>query len=230
MIQTQTELNTALFELEPLLREKYGLKRFGYFGSFARNEQRADSDVDVLYEADDDSFELCFKLERLLKDNTGRDVQFIHAPNLRNDYKAGILEDVRYIQDGRIVGGHQFLTENERVHRMKIDDVYLKDILYSMERIEHTVSEIKLWEYLKYQDRKDIVDRRFQIIGDAIKLLSPQLKLRHPEIPWQHLADLRNKIVHDYNSDYNSQVWSLIHHEIIPNIETMKKIVKKEVE
>ncbi|WP_342632902.1 nucleotidyltransferase family protein [Methanofollis liminatans] len=39
-----------LEEVLPLLRERFGVARIGIFGSFARGEDRPESDVDILAE------------------------------------------------------------------------------------------------------------------------------------------------------------------------------------
>ena len=39
-----------LKEHEILIKEKFGVKRIGIFGSFARGEEKAGSDIDVLVE------------------------------------------------------------------------------------------------------------------------------------------------------------------------------------
>ncbi|GEM_PF-200511 len=47
------DLDTILFSIQkmkPLLQEKYHVKTIGVFGSYVRNEQTADSDLDILIE------------------------------------------------------------------------------------------------------------------------------------------------------------------------------------
>lgn len=36
------------------------------------------------------------------------------------------------------------------------------------------------------------------IIGEAAKMVSPELRAEHPEIPWREAAGMRDKIVHHY--------------------------------
>jgi uncharacterized protein with HEPN domain len=36
------------------------------------------------------------------------------------------------------------------------------------------------------------------IIGEAAKMVSPELRAEHPEIPWRKAAGMRDKIVHHY--------------------------------
>lgn len=46
------EILSALRRARPELAERFGVKRLAIFGSYARGEQREDSDVDILVEVD----------------------------------------------------------------------------------------------------------------------------------------------------------------------------------
>jgi len=58
-------------EHEQEIRERFSVRRIGVFGSFARSEAGAESDVDVLVEFErptfDNFMELCFYLEDLFE-------------------------------------------------------------------------------------------------------------------------------------------------------------------
>jgi hypothetical protein len=77
----------------------YGLKRLGLFGSFAREQQESDSDVDVLveFEPGQKTFQnfmsLCFLLEELFK----RDVEIVTPESLSPSLKPNILQEAEYI-------------------------------------------------------------------------------------------------------------------------------------
>jgi uncharacterized protein len=49
-MKTQTYITTKLTELKPILQQKYPVESIALFGSYARNEQTEDSDVDVMIE------------------------------------------------------------------------------------------------------------------------------------------------------------------------------------
>ena len=40
--------------------------------------------------------------------------------------------------------------------------------------------------------------RYLQVIGEAVRSLSPDVKERHPEVQWRDIGRLRNKLVHHY--------------------------------
>lgn len=106
MVETKTSSNqieTAAFigvikESKRDLREKYGVRRIGIFGSYARNMQRKKSDIDILveFEKDIDLFDfLDVKgfLENILKIK----VDLVMKTALKPNIGKRILKEVRYV-------------------------------------------------------------------------------------------------------------------------------------
>ena len=69
-MKTREEIIRLLEGRRGLLRSRYGVRRLALFGSYARGEQREDSDVDILVEVDPaiglDFVSLADELEELL--------------------------------------------------------------------------------------------------------------------------------------------------------------------
>ena len=65
-------------------------------------------------------------------------------------------------------------------------------------------------------DRKtiDAVIRNFEIIGEASKQLSEELKLKNADIPWKEMIGTRNRIIHEYADVDLGIVWSIIELEL----------------
>lgn len=40
--------------------------------------------------------------------------------------------------------------------------------------------------------------RLLEILGEAAARVTPELRERHPEIPWRDIADTRNRVIHEY--------------------------------
>ena len=78
------------------LAEKYTVKRIGVFGSFARGDDRADSDIDILVELAEPTFDhymdLKFKLEEVLQ----RPVDLVLADSIKARLKPIIEREVVY--------------------------------------------------------------------------------------------------------------------------------------
>ena len=52
-MRTLDEIKRILQDQKPYLAERYGVTVIGVFGSYVRNEQRTDSDIDILVELED---------------------------------------------------------------------------------------------------------------------------------------------------------------------------------
>ncbi len=53
---TQDEILKSLSDVKPYLQEKYGVQKIGLFGSYARNEATAQSDIDIYVELKENTF------------------------------------------------------------------------------------------------------------------------------------------------------------------------------
>jgi hypothetical protein len=83
---------------EEFIRRRYGVKRIGIFGSFARGEAIEGSDVDVIVEfgQDAENFDNYIELKYFLQEIFGRDVDLATADALRPQLKDDILKEVVY--------------------------------------------------------------------------------------------------------------------------------------
>ena len=87
----------SLRDARKMLR-KFGVRRIGLFGSFARGEQTADSDLDFLVELEKPSFRNFMDLAFYLEDRFGRRVELITNGNL-SPYIAPVVErEVRWCE------------------------------------------------------------------------------------------------------------------------------------
>ncbi|MBT5934860.1 MAG: nucleotidyltransferase family protein [Sulfurimonas sp.] len=80
--------------------EKYHITKIGLFGSFARDEQTQDSDVDLLIELEDgitDIYDLKISLNNYLSDAFERSVDLAREKYLKPYVKELILKDAIYV-------------------------------------------------------------------------------------------------------------------------------------
>ncbi len=80
------------------IKSQFHLKCIGVFGSFARGEAKAESDVDVLVEFEDEyvTFDNYAELKFYLEDLFGREVDLVTMNAIRPQMKDAILSEVTY--------------------------------------------------------------------------------------------------------------------------------------
>lgn len=91
------QLKTLLREQAPFLEEKYGAHIIGIFGSYVRDEQRSESDLDILIELDRPpkiSLIGLVELEHYLSDVLGVRVDIAIKKNLKKRIGERILREV----------------------------------------------------------------------------------------------------------------------------------------
>lgn len=83
---------------ESEIKKKFGVKKIGIFGSFARGEEKDGSDIDVLVEFKEDckTFDNYMDLKFTLEDLFSRKIDLVTMDALRPQLKDGILQEVIY--------------------------------------------------------------------------------------------------------------------------------------
>ena len=76
--------------------------------------------------------------------------------------------------------------------------LYLRDILEAIERIESYVKGRSFEQFSKDTLVIDAVVRNFEIIGEATKHIPAEIKQDHPLIKWKEMAGMRDKLAHEY--------------------------------
>ncbi len=96
-----TETQTMIRELKkglPVLRNKYGIRKIGIFGSYLRGEQKRKSDVDILVDFERAvSFFEFLALEGELSRLTGKKVDLMMKTALKPGIGKHILSEVVYL-------------------------------------------------------------------------------------------------------------------------------------
>jgi uncharacterized protein with HEPN domain len=87
------------------------------------------------------------------------------------------------------------------------DKVYLDHIADSITRIETYASGLDEQGFMSCPMAQDAVIRQLEIIGEAAKRVSPEFRDRHPGLPWQDMAGMRDKLIHGYFGVDVARVW-----------------------
>ncbi|MCH7926809.1 MAG: nucleotidyltransferase family protein [Candidatus Dadabacteria bacterium] len=96
---SKDKLLTILKKELPYLSEQFSVKNIGIFGSYSRNDQTPESDLDILVEfIKPVGFLKFFDLEEYLTERLGMKVELLSSDAIKPLIKNNILADIVYAQ------------------------------------------------------------------------------------------------------------------------------------
>jgi uncharacterized protein with HEPN domain len=109
---------------------------------------------------------------------------------------------------------------------MKNDKVYLKHILDAISDIEKFMQGITEEEFCKNREKQYAVLRALEIIGEASKNLSSELRAKCPDIDWKNIAGMRDKLIHAYFGVNLPLVWETVQNDLPQLKKQAQKMLK----
>jgi uncharacterized protein with HEPN domain len=89
------------------------------------------------------------------------------------------------------------------------DRLYLTHILECIEWIESYTRD-GYAAFVESRKTQDAVFRNFEVMGEATKRLSQNVRDAYPDVPWRRVAGLRDVLIHDYFGIDPDEVWGVV--------------------
>lgn len=111
---------------------------------------------------------------------------------------------------------------------MKRRDIdFIKDIRESIRLIESYTEGISKLDFFQNQEKQDAVINRLLVIGEATKLVSPEIRDQYPEVPWNDMAGMRDILIHKYHGIDLDIVWETVNTYLPEVAEQIDEIIKQ---
>jgi uncharacterized protein with HEPN domain len=115
------------------------------------------------------------------------------------------------------------VKKGERSYRL-----FLEDIQTAMSRIAEYIDGYDFVRFKRDYKTVDAVIRNFEIIGEASKKLDDKIKERYPEVPWQEMYYLRNRVSHEYFGVDYEIIWDIATNHLPENKNQIDQIIAEE--
>jgi uncharacterized protein with HEPN domain len=102
------------------------------------------------------------------------------------------------------------------------DGLHLTLIAEAIADIHRRLAPRDLNAFLVDKDEQALAAFRLSIIGENANKLSPELKGRHPALPWRDMIAFRNIVSHEYHRVAPIRAWEAV--EALGEIERMVDI------
>jgi uncharacterized protein with HEPN domain len=102
----------------------------------------------------------------------------------------------------------------------------LEDMLDSAIKIKKYTELLDFEGFIKDDKTIDAVVRNLEIVGEAANRIDLDFKAMNPDIEWNRIRGLRNRIVHDYFGIDYEIVWSIIVNDLDDLIDRLKRLIQ----
>ena len=108
------------------------------------------------------------------------------------------------------------------------DEACLLDMLLATRKIRRFSEGVAFERFLADELMQHGIMRLIQILGEGARKVSPDFRQAHPEIPWQGIIGMRNRMVHEYFRIIPAKVWEVVQGEIPALIPLLEPLVPPE--
>jgi uncharacterized protein with HEPN domain len=93
---------------------------------------------------------------------------------------------------------------------MNRDQTLIRHILGAIDRVEQYTVDVQKENFIINFMIQDAVMRNIEIMGEASKYVSVEIRKKYAQIPWRDVTAMRNKLIHEYFGVDLEAVWNAV--------------------
>ena len=97
--------------------------------------------------------------------------------------------------------------------------IFIEHIIENISDIENFSKDINKEDFLKNKEKQNAIIRSLEIVGEAIKNIPLNIKIKYKEVPWREIAGTRDIISHHYFGVDLELIWKIVKE----NLSSLKK-------
>jgi len=110
--------------------------------------------------------------------------------------------------------------------KSKRDPIHLlQDILENARMARFFIEDIGFPAFKKNNEKIYAVLRALEVIGEAAKKIPKPFRTRYPHVPWDDMAGMRNKLIHEYFGVDLNVVWKTLKKDIPLLIQSIAQVL-----
>lgn len=103
--------------------------------------------------------------------------------------------------------------------------VFLQDVLDAVANVAEFVGSMSRQEFDTDKKTLHAVVRNLEVIGEAVKGVPTDVRVKYPQVPWQRIAGLRDILIHHYFEIDIDIVWDIVQNKLPELREHIQRIL-----
>ena len=108
----------------------------------------------------------------------------------------------------------------------RVSTDFLADIVDAISDLDDFIAGMTFEEFCADKKTINACIRSLEVIGEATKKIPAEIRQQQLALPWQAIAGIRDKLIHDYFGVDLTIVWQTIQHDLPPFKLAISSILK----